>query len=120
MNKFFYFLVLFFLCFQTIIAQANEGNKKIESFSKSKNFLKKIQSLSIANVNIIVISQIGKAVVFVLEKIIKGLLELNGNTYYLHHIPVLNFILGKMGILIVKIKKKKFKSNFISEMPKSR
>tara|TARA_B100001063_G_scaffold215386_1_gene216315 strand:- start:227 stop:439 length:213 start_codon:yes stop_codon:yes gene_type:complete len=42
MNKFFYFLVLFFLCFQTIIAQANEGNKKIESFSKSKNFLKKI------------------------------------------------------------------------------
>ena len=42
MNKFFYFLALFFLCFQTIIAQANEGNKKIESFSKSKNFLKKI------------------------------------------------------------------------------
>ena len=42
MNNFFYFLVLFFLCFQTIIAQANEGNKKIESFSKSKNFLKKI------------------------------------------------------------------------------
>ena len=41
MNKFFYFLVLFLLCFQTIIAQANEG-KKIESFSKSKNFLKKI------------------------------------------------------------------------------
>ena len=40
LNKFFYFLLLIFLCFQTSIAQANEGNKKIESFSKSKNFLK--------------------------------------------------------------------------------
>ena len=39
MNKFFYFLLLIFLCFQTSIAQANEGNKKIESFSKSKNNL---------------------------------------------------------------------------------
>ena len=42
LNKFFYFLLLIFLCFQTSIAQANEGNKKIESFSKSKNFLKNV------------------------------------------------------------------------------
>ncbi len=42
MNKFFYFLLLIFLCFQMSIAQAYEGNKKIESFSKSKNFLKNI------------------------------------------------------------------------------
>ena len=42
MNKFFYFFFLICLCFLTIIAQANEGNKKIESFSKSKTFLKKI------------------------------------------------------------------------------
>ena len=85
--------------------------KKLRAFQNPKIFLrrsiKKIQSLSIANVNIIVISQIEKAVVFVLEKIIKGLLELNGNTYYLHHISLLNLILGKMGILIVKIKKER-------------
>ena len=49
MNKFFYFLVLFFLCFQTIIAQANEGNKKIESFSKSKNFFKEDPSRKYIN-----------------------------------------------------------------------
>jgi len=42
MNKFFYFLFLIFLSFQTNIAQSNEGNKKIESFSKSKKILKKI------------------------------------------------------------------------------
>ncbi len=42
LNKFFYFLLLIFLCFQSSIAQTNEGNKKIESFSKSKNFLKNI------------------------------------------------------------------------------
>ena len=40
MNKFFYFLLLIFLCFQTSIAQAKESNKNIESFSKSKNFLR--------------------------------------------------------------------------------
>ena len=42
MNKFFYFFLLMFLCFQTSIAQANESNKKIETFSKSKTYLKKI------------------------------------------------------------------------------
>ena len=42
MNKFFYFLLLIFLCFQTSIVQANEGNKKIKNFSKSKTILKKI------------------------------------------------------------------------------
>ena len=42
MNKIFYFFSLIFLCFQISIAQANAGNKKIESFSKSKTFLKKI------------------------------------------------------------------------------
>ena len=42
MNKFFYFLVLFFLCFQTIIAQANEGNKKNWELFKIQKFLKKI------------------------------------------------------------------------------
>ena len=92
MNKFFYFLLLIFLCFQTSIAQANEGNKKIESFSKSKNFLKKIHQESpvtfYCQCNIIIINQIGKAVVFVLEKIKKGLLELNGNISYQHHILV--------------------------------
>ena len=46
MNKFFYFVLLIFLCFQTSIAQTNEGNKKIESFSKSKTFLKKIHQES--------------------------------------------------------------------------
>jgi len=46
MNKFFYFLLLIFLCFQTNIAQTNEGNKKIESFSKSKEILKKIHQES--------------------------------------------------------------------------
>ena len=40
--KCFYFFLLIFICFQTSIVQANEGNKKIESFSKSKTFLKKI------------------------------------------------------------------------------
>lgn len=29
MNKFFYFLLLIFLCFKTSIAQTNEGNKNI-------------------------------------------------------------------------------------------
>jgi deoxyribonuclease-1 len=42
MNKIFKFLLLIFLCFQTNIAQTNEGNKKIERFSKSKIFLKKV------------------------------------------------------------------------------
>ena len=42
LNKFFYFLLLIFLCFQTSIAQAKESNKNIESFSKSKNFLKNV------------------------------------------------------------------------------
>ncbi|MDC1086798.1 endonuclease [Alphaproteobacteria bacterium] len=46
MNKFFYFLLLFFIFFQTSFAQANEGNKKIESFSKSKTFLNKIHQES--------------------------------------------------------------------------
>ena len=45
-NKFFYFLFLIFLSFQTNIAQSNEGNKKIESFSKSKKILKKIHQES--------------------------------------------------------------------------
>ena len=46
MNKFFYFFLLIFLYSQISIAQANEGNKRIESFSKSKNFLKKIHQES--------------------------------------------------------------------------
>ena len=46
MNKFFYFLLLIFLSFQMNIAQSNEGNKKIESFSKSKKILKKIHQES--------------------------------------------------------------------------
>ena len=46
MNKFFYFLLLIFLSFQTNIAQSNEGNKKIDSFSKSKKILKKIHQES--------------------------------------------------------------------------
>jgi deoxyribonuclease-1 len=46
MNKIFYFFSLIFLCFQISIAQANTGNKKIESFSKSKTFLKKIHQES--------------------------------------------------------------------------
>ena len=46
MNKFFYFLLLFFIFFQTSFAKANEGNKKIESFSKSKTFLNKIHQES--------------------------------------------------------------------------
>jgi deoxyribonuclease-1 len=46
MNNFFYFLFLIFLSFQTNIAQSNEGNKKIESFSKSKKILKKIHQES--------------------------------------------------------------------------
>ena len=46
MNKIFYFISLIFLCFQISIAQANTGNKKIESFSKSKTFLKKIHQES--------------------------------------------------------------------------
>ena len=41
MNRYF-FLLLIFLCFQPSIAQTNEGNKKIERFSKSKIYLKKI------------------------------------------------------------------------------
>ena len=45
-NKNFYFFSLIFLCFQISIAQANTGNKKIESFSKSKTFLKKIHQES--------------------------------------------------------------------------
>ena len=49
LNKFFYFLLLIFLCFQTSIAQANEGNKKIESFSKSKNFLKNVHQKKSGN-----------------------------------------------------------------------
>ena len=73
MNKIFYFLVLFLLCFQTIIAQANEG-KKIESFSKSKNFLNNVHQENPVtfycqckyNYN----KPNWKAVVFVLEKII--------------------------------------------------
>ena len=92
LNKSFYFLLLIFLCFQTSIAQANEGNKKIESFSKSKNFLKNIHQENPVtfycqctyNYN----KPIGKAVVFVLEKMKKGLLELNGNIFYQHHILV--------------------------------
>jgi deoxyribonuclease-1 len=46
MNKFFYFFLLIVLYSQTSFAQANEGNKKIESFSKSKTFLKKIHQES--------------------------------------------------------------------------
>ena len=46
MNKIFYFFSLIFLCFQISITQANTGNKKIESFSKSKTFLKKIHQES--------------------------------------------------------------------------
>ena len=42
MNRYFYFFLLIFFYFQVNIAKADEGNKKIESFSKSKNFLKKI------------------------------------------------------------------------------
>ena len=46
MSKLFYFFLLIVLYSQTSIAQANEGNKKIESFSKSKTFLKKIHQES--------------------------------------------------------------------------
>ena len=46
MNKIFYFFSLIFLCFQISITQANTGNKKIESFSKSKAFLKEIHQES--------------------------------------------------------------------------
>ena len=38
------------------------------------------------------------------EKIKNEHLGLNGNTYYLHHILELDLTLGKMGIMIVKIK----------------
>jgi hypothetical protein len=73
LNKFFYFLLLIFLCFQTSIAQANEGIKKIESFSKPKTFLKKIHQESAVtlycqckyNNN----KQTGKVMVFIPEKI---------------------------------------------------
>jgi deoxyribonuclease-1 len=46
MNKFFYFFLLIVLYSQISIAQANEGNKRIENFSKSKTFLKKIHQES--------------------------------------------------------------------------
>ena len=40
--RYFYLFLLIFLCFQTTVVQANESNKKIESFSKSKALLKRI------------------------------------------------------------------------------
>ena len=42
MNNFFYFLLLFFYVFKQLLLKLMKVIKKIESFSKSKNFLKKI------------------------------------------------------------------------------
>ena len=46
MNRYFYFFLLIFFYFQINIAKADEGNKKIESFSKSKAILKNIHQES--------------------------------------------------------------------------
>ena len=42
MNNFFYFLLLFFYVFKQLLLKLMKVIKKIESFSKSKNFLRKI------------------------------------------------------------------------------